>query len=94
VSVVPAHTLFVLAELTIPAVVAVVGVAAYRLHRLRRALDAERAARRLTAGMRLRDIDALHRRVEGLLRDRAVLAEAERILDTELAAHRTEGGSQ
>jgi hypothetical protein len=91
---VPAHTLFVLAALAVPAVVAVVGVAAYRLHRLRRALDAERAARRLTAGMRRRDIDALHQRVDGLLRDRAVLAEAERILDTELAAHRTEGGPQ
>jgi hypothetical protein len=93
VSVVPA-TVLVLAALTIPAVLAVVGVAAYRLHRLRRALDAERAARRLTAGMRRRDIDALHQRVEGLLRDRAVLAEAERILDIELAAHRTEGGPQ
>jgi hypothetical protein len=91
---VPAHTVLALAALTIPVVLAVVGVAAYRLHRLRRALDAERAARRLTAGMRLRDIDALHQRVEGLLRDRAVLAEAERILDTELAAHRTEGGPQ
>lgn len=88
----PAHTVVVLAALTILTVL-VVGFAAYRLHRLRRALDAERAARRLTAGMRLRDIDALHQRVEGLLRDRAVLAEAERILDTELAAHhRPEGG--
>jgi hypothetical protein len=75
------------------AALAVVGVGAYRMYQLRRALDAERAARRLAAGMHARDMDAFHQRVNSLLQDRAVLSEAERVLDSALATHhRTEGG--
>jgi hypothetical protein len=65
---------------------------AYRLLRVRRALVAERASRRLVEGMHARDLDAFHRRITALLEDRAVLAEAELVLDSALAAHRTEGG--
>ena len=86
-------TVFVLAALTTLAALAVVGFAVYRLHRLRRALDAERAARRLTAGVHARDMQAFHERIQGLLQDRAVINAAEQILDNELAAHhRPEGG--
>lgn len=71
----------------------VAGAALFRLHRLRRALIAERASRRLAGGMQARDLDAFRSRVAELLQDREVLAEADRILDTALATHRTEGGS-
>lgn len=88
-------TVCVLAALTVLAVVAGVGGVAFRLHRLRRALDAERAARRLTAGVHARDMQAFHDRLQGLLQDRAVITAAEQILDDELAVqHRTEGGPQ
>jgi hypothetical protein len=84
----------------LPIVVAALAVlvacaALYRLHRERRALHAERAARRLAAGMQARDMEAFRVRVKALLEDRAVLAEAEQILDTALATHHNpEGGSQ
>ena len=66
--------------------------AAYRLHRLRRALIAERASARLAGGMQARDLEAFRLRINALLQDRQVLAEADRILDTALASYTTEGG--
>jgi HAMP domain-containing protein len=70
-------------------------VALFHLHRVRRALVAERAARRLAAGMQARDMDAFRDRVNALLQDRAVLTEAEQILDSALAIHHNpEGGSK
>lgn len=71
----------------------VAGAALFRLHRLRRALIAERASARLAGRMQAKDLDAFRSRVAELLQDREVLAEADRILDTALATHRTEGGS-
>lgn len=72
----------------------VAGAAWYRLHRLRRALHAERAARRLTAGMHHRDMQAFHTRINALLEERAVIQQAEQVLDTALATHHSnpEGG--
>lgn len=83
----------VLLVVAVLAALAVAGAALFRLHRLRRALIAERASRRLAGGMQARDLDAFRSRVAELLQDREVLAEADRILDTALATHRTEGGS-
>lgn len=74
------------------AALVVAGWAGFRMHRLRRALYAERAARRLTAGMQARDLAAFQRQVDSLRRDCAVLQEAELVLDSALASHRTEGG--
>lgn len=71
----------------------VAGAALFRLHRVRRALIAERASRRLASRMQAQDMDAFRRRINELLRERAVLAEAERVLDTALATHRPEGGA-
>ena len=74
--------------------VGVAGVAVYRLHRVRRALIAERASRRLTERMQYRDMDAFRVRIDDLLRERAVLKEADLVLDSALASHhRPEGGS-
>jgi hypothetical protein len=70
----------------------VVGVAVVWLHRLRRALIAERAASRIAGAMQARDLDAFRKRVNELLLERAVLTEAERILDNELATYDLEGG--
>lgn len=81
----------VVAVLAVLAAVVVAGWVAHRMFKLRRALDAERAARRLTAGMQARDLAAFQRQVDALRRDCAVLAEADRVLDSALA-HRTEGG--
>jgi len=80
--------------LVVAALVALVvaGAAVYRLHRLRCALQAERAARRLAAGMHHRDMEAFRARLEAAVGAREVLAEADRILDTALAAHYPEGG--
>lgn len=75
-------------------VVGIAGVAVYRLHRLRRALIAERAASRIAGAMQARDFDAFRARVDGLLAERALLREAERILDEELATYDLEGGQQ
>ncbi|MCI3279188.1 hypothetical protein [Streptomyces cylindrosporus] len=74
------------------AALTVAGVALYRLHQLRRALIAERASARIAGRMQARDLDAFRRRVAELMQERAVLAEAERVLDTALATHRPEGG--
>ena len=72
----------------------VAGAALYRLHRLRRALIAERAAARLAAGMRCRDLEAFRSRIHCLLADRAVVSEAEQVLDLALAHHSNpEGGA-
>jgi hypothetical protein len=87
----------VVPEVLIVAVLAalvVVGVAVVRLHRLRRALIAERAASRIAGAMQARDYDAFRARVNELLLERAVLTEAERILDNELATYDLEGGQQ
>lgn len=76
------------------AVLAVVGAAVY-LFRLRRALVAERAARRLTAGMHARDMAAFTARLNEALGVSAVLTAADQILDDALvAAHydQSEGG--
>lgn len=74
------------------AALVVAGAALYRLHRLRRALIAERASARLAGRMQARDLEAFRRRIDALLEERAVIAEADRILDTALATHRPEGG--
>jgi hypothetical protein len=90
VSVVPARPITVLTALA-----AFAGVAGgvWHLHRVRRALDAERAARRLTAGMHQRDMQAYAIRLNRAIGARAVLTEADLILDTALAAHHNpEGG--
>lgn len=70
-----------------------VGAAVY-LFRLRRALVAERAARRLTAGMHARDMAAFTARLNEALGVSAVLTEADRILDDALVAahYDPEGG--
>lgn len=83
----------VLMVVAVLAALVVAGAALYRLHRLRRALIAERASRRLASRMQAQDMDAFRRRINDLLEERAVIAEADRILDTALATHRTEGGS-
>lgn len=76
------------------AALTVAGVAVYRLHRVRRALIAERASRRLTERMQHRDMDAFRGRINALLQERAVLKEAEHVLDAALTTHYPEGGSQ
>lgn len=82
-----------IAVAALAALVVAVG-AAYHLHRLRRALIAERAARRLTAGMHARDMAAFTARLHAALGMSAVLTEADRILDAALVAahHDPEGG--
>lgn len=74
--------------------VAAVGVA--RLVRLRRALDAERAARRLSDGMHHHDmtviVDRLHRRLGPAVLAGAVLCEADQVLDSVLSVSDPEGG--
>lgn len=83
----------VLMVVAVLAALVVAGAALYRLHQVRRALIAERASRRLASHMQAQDMDAFRRRINDLLEERAVIAEADRILDTALATHRTEGGS-
>ncbi|MER7090034.1 MULTISPECIES: hypothetical protein [Streptomyces rochei group] len=81
-------------------VLAALGVACgvVRLVRLRRALDAERAARRLTDGLHHHDmsllVDHVHRRIGPAVLAGAVLCEADQVLDSVLTAvHDPEGGS-
>lgn len=74
------------------AALGVAGAVVVRLHRVRRALVAERAARRLAAGMHARDIEAFRARLEAAVGARGVLEEADRIIDTALAAYNMEGG--
>ncbi|MER6249412.1 hypothetical protein [Streptomyces griseorubiginosus] len=74
--------------------VLVAGAALYRLHRVRRALIAERAARRLMAPLQARDMRALADRLTEAAYANQVLSEAEQVLDTALATHHSnpEGG--
>lgn len=73
----------------------VAGAALYRLHRVRRALIAERAARRLMAPLQARDMRALADRLNEAASANQVLREAEQVLDTALATHHSnpEGGA-
>jgi hypothetical protein len=90
VSAVPARHISVVAALA-----ALTGLAAgaYRLHLLRRALDAERAARRLTDGLHHRDMDTFVSRLHHAVHAGAALREANTVLDTALHDHRhPEGG--
>lgn len=72
--------------------------AAAHHRRLQRALHAERATRRITDASHHRDLTAFQHRLTAVTRDRELLAAADHILDTALAAHRdtddphTEGG--
>ncbi|MFB7738249.1 hypothetical protein ACFC08_28450 [Streptomyces sp. NPDC056112] len=76
---------------------AAIGV--HRLHRLRRALSAERAARRLTDASHHHDLhaltEAMHRRLADALHAGQALAEADTVLTTALTDHRPdpEGGT-
>lgn len=74
------------------AVLTVAGAAAHQVAKTRRALLAERAARRLTAGMQARDFQALSDRLNAAVYADQVLAEAGLVLNTALATHRPEGG--
>lgn len=74
------------------AALAVAGAAVHRVAMTRRALIAERAARRLAAGMHHRDMEAFRVRLEAAVGARSVLSEADLILDTALATHYPEGG--
>lgn len=61
--------------------------------KLRRALLAERAVRRLEGASHIRDIEAFSIRFHALLEDRAVLDAADLVLDSALATHHDpEGG--
>lgn len=89
----PARPIPVLPVVAALAALAGVASGARHLHRVRRALEAERAVRRLTAGMHQRDLEAVAVRINQLSGARAVLTEADLILDTALAAHHDpEGG--
>lgn len=64
------------------------------LCRLRRALDAERAARRLTDGLYRRDLEAFTVRLHRAVDAQDVLSQAGLVLDSALASHfDPEGGS-
>lgn len=66
----------------------------YQLHRLRRALDAERAARRLTGGLHSRDWEAFTRRLTVAVAAQHALGEADLVLSEALATHHDpEGGT-
>lgn len=72
----------------------VAGAALYRLHRVRRALIAERAVRRLMAPLQARDMQVLADRLNEAVHATQVLREADLVLDSALATHhRTEGGT-
>lgn len=62
---------------------------------LRRALDAERAARRLTAGLHQQDLAAFTVRLHRALDAQHVISQADLVLDSALATHHhdPEGGS-
>lgn len=59
----------------------------YRLHRMRRALDAERAARRLTAGQHHHDWQAFHHRLHTAVHAHRTIAEADQVLTDALTTH-------
>ena len=68
----------------------------YQLHRLRRALDAERAARRLTTGIQHRDMQAFTHRLAAAVHAHRALGEADLVLTEALATHHQpdpEGGT-
>ena len=70
------------------ALAAAVAVSALRQRRrLAAQLARERAAHRLTEGCLHRDMAAFRRRVEAVAADRAVVAEAGRVVDAALAYH-------
>lgn len=73
---------------------ALFGALVVRRHRkLRRALLAERAVRRLEGAAHIRDIEAFSVRFHAVLEDRAVLEAADLVLDSALATHHDpEGG--
>lgn len=79
------------------ALAALVGVACTVRHLilLRRALDAERAARRLTAGLHQQDLAAFTVRLHRALDAQHVISQADLVLDSALATHHhdPEGGS-
>lgn len=62
-----------------------------RERRVHAALVRERAASRLTAGQMGRDLEAFHRRVDAVLVERAVLAEADRVVARALVYHAAGG---
>lgn len=65
----------------------------HHLHRLRRALDAERAARRLTDGIQHRDFEAFTVRLDAAVRAHHAMTQADLVLTEALAAHHDpEGG--
>lgn len=66
----------------------------YHLHRLRRALDAERAARRLTSGLHTRDFAAFTHRLNAAIDAHHTITEADLVLTEALATHHhdPEGG--
>lgn len=79
------------------ALAALVGVACTVRHLvlLRRALDAERAARRLTAGLHQQDLEAFTVRLHRAIAAEHVISQADLVLDSALATHHDpEGGSR
>jgi hypothetical protein len=86
----PVRPIAVAAAFTAAALCAVV----VRRHcKLRRALLAERAVRRLEGAAHVRDLEAFSVRFRAVLEDRAVLDAADLVLDSALATHNDpEGG--
>ncbi|KPI31374.1 hypothetical protein OV320_2590 [Actinobacteria bacterium OV320] len=67
----------------------------YHLHRLRRALDAERAAGRLTSSLHTRDMDAFTHRLTQAVHAHHAVTQADLVLTEALAAHHNpEGGTR
>lgn len=81
--------------LTALAALAGVVCTARHLILLRRALDAERAARRLTAGLHQRDLEAFTIQLRRAVAAQHVISQADLVLDSALATHHhdPEGGS-
>ncbi|MGW0948458.1 hypothetical protein ACWD4O_38710 [Streptomyces sp. NPDC002623] len=71
-----------------------VAASLYRLHRLRRALDAERAARRITGQLQHRDLQAFSVRLAAAVHAHHAVSEADLVLTEALAthSHHPEGG--
>ncbi|WP_229892771.1 hypothetical protein, partial [Streptomyces tendae] len=88
--VVPASRIAVVASL---AVLAGSVCAVRRMVHLRRALDAERAARRLTAGLHEQDLAAFTMRLNAAVCAQSALSQADLVLDSALADVDLEGGS-
>ncbi|WP_042174602.1 hypothetical protein [Streptomyces sp. NBRC 110035] len=67
---------------------------ARHFYQLRRALDAERAARRLTDGLHQQDLEAFTMRLHRSVQAQHALRQADLVLDSALATHHDpEGGS-